>query len=113
MSECLGMVIKKYTARGDVIGELGVIYGTPRAASIVVAAPSVLWSVDSMTIDAVRGQVETRRRQGYTELLKQCNLFSALDAKQQAGLVEMLQPMEFRQGETIVKEGDEPACWYL
>jgi CRP/FNR family transcriptional regulator, cyclic AMP receptor protein len=51
-----GETIGSLQSRGDIFGEMGIIDGSPRSASIVALEPAVALAMDASYIDRLKGQ---------------------------------------------------------
>lgn len=108
-----GKLVMEYARSGDVIGELAILYSAPRAATVVAACDSYLWSVDRHTMTSVKLHCMEARRSLYDELLRKVRLLEPLTCTERAQVIDNLVPRHFREGEVIIQEGDEGNEFYL
>jgi len=70
--------LKKYI-KGEVFGELSLLYNTPRAASIKSNNSSVLFCLDRDTFNNIVKTASMKKREKYESFLKEVKLFKTLD----------------------------------
>ena len=93
-------------APGSYVGELALLYGHPRAASVLAMTDSHLWSLDRMTFRTIVLKLAHRRRTMYERFLGSVTLLSSLDAQQRSKIADALNREIYEDGKTIVLEGD-------
>lgn len=65
----------KTVGPGDYFGELALIYGTPRAATVKAVTPVKLWAIDRMTYRKIIMGQTLKKRSMYENFLKKVPLF--------------------------------------
>lgn len=91
---------------GSSVGELALLYGHPRAASVLAMEDSHLWSLDRMTFRTIVLKLAHRRRMMYEGFLSGVELLSSLDAQQRSKIADALNREVYKSGTTVVVEGD-------
>jgi cAMP-dependent protein kinase regulator len=65
----------KTVGPGDYFGELALIYGTPRAATVKAVSSVKLWAIDRMTYRKIVMGQTLKKRAMYENFLKKVPLF--------------------------------------
>uniref|UniRef100_A0A915LSR3 Cyclic nucleotide-binding domain-containing protein n=1 Tax=Meloidogyne javanica TaxID=6303 RepID=A0A915LSR3_MELJA len=91
---------------GGSFGELALIYGTPRAATVVAKTPTVkLWAIDRLTYRAILMGSTMRKRKMYDEFLSKVSILADLDKWERANVADALEQCQFEPGTRIVEQG--------
>lgn len=98
---------------GDSFGELALMYGTRRQASVEATEDSVVWAVDRYVFRTTMVTISEERLQKHESFLAKVDLFSPLLANERTKIAEALERVIFRSGEDVVKEGEEGDCFFL
>jgi cAMP-dependent protein kinase regulator len=107
-------VLVKTCHDGDYFGELALIFGTPRAATVTVASESCrLWAIDRLSYRKIIMGLNMQKRARYESILKTVPLLSSMDNYERLTIADALQPKDFKAGEVIVKQGDLGQEFYL
>ncbi|KAJ2930211.1 hypothetical protein H1R20_g6873, partial [Candolleomyces eurysporus] len=101
----LGRLVKECKAGGS-FGELALMYGHPRAASVLAVEPSTLWALDRITFRTIILKAAHRRRTMYEQFLATVPLLSSLDAAERSKIADALVSSTYKDGEAVVKQGD-------
>ena len=99
--------------RGNSFGELALLYSAPRAASVVSTTPCKLYRLDQITFRSILQSHNVSSDMEKMELLRQVDFLNDLDPQDVHKLAAAMKPRTFKQGETIVKKGDEGDVFYL
>jgi cAMP-dependent protein kinase regulator len=91
---------------GSYVGELALLYGHPRTASVLAMTDSHLWSLDRMTFRTIVLKLAHRRRMMYEGFLDGVELLSSLNAQQKSKIADALTRETYGEGTTVVAEGD-------
>ena len=91
---------------GSSFGELALMYGHPRAASVVAIQDSTLWSLDRITFRTIILKAAHRRRTLYEHFLSGVPLLTSLSATERSKVADALVSKVYQDGEAVVKEGD-------
>jgi len=91
---------------GFSFGELALIYGTPRAATIKAKTDVKLWGIDRDSYRRILMGSTIRKRKMYEEFLSKVSILESLDKWERLTVADALEPVQFTDGEEIVKQGD-------
>jgi len=91
---------------GTSFGDLALMYGHPRAATVLSVEPSTLWSVDRITFRTIILKVAHRRRTMYEQFLSSVTLLSSLDAQERSKIADALVSTVYLDGESVVRQGE-------
>lgn len=98
---------------GDSFGELALLHGTLRSASIKTIERSTFWSVDRNTFRKVVQSLNSLYYQENKEFLLKIQIFSILTEDQLEALLSALTTQKFGPGVKIVNDGDPGDLFYL
>lgn len=90
---------------GSCFGELALMYGHPRAASVVAMEASTLWSLDRITFRTIILKAAHRKRTMYEQFLSTVNLLSSLDPPERSKIADALVSSVYVDGEAVVRQG--------
>jgi len=91
---------------GGSFGELALIYGTPRAATVVAKSDMVtLWAIDRGSYRAILMGSTMRKRKMYDEFLSKVQILADLDKWERANVADALERCDFAQGTHVVEQG--------
>ncbi|KAI0952593.1 hypothetical protein AcV7_008344 [Taiwanofungus camphoratus] len=91
---------------GSSFGELALMYGHPRAATVLAMEPSTLWSLDRITFRTIILKAAHRRRTMYEQFLSSVPLLTSLEPEERSKIADALVSRVFMDGEAIVRQGD-------
>jgi cAMP-dependent protein kinase regulator len=91
---------------GTTFGELALMYGHPRAATVLSIEPSTLWSLDRITFRTIILKVAHRRRTMYEHFLSSVTLLSSLDAQERSKIADALASTVYLDGDSVVRQGE-------
>jgi cAMP-dependent protein kinase regulator len=100
-----GRKVAECTA-GTSFGELALMYGHPRAATVFSVEPSTLWRVDRITFRTIILKSAHRRRTMYEHFLSTVPLLSSLQPEERSKIADALTSKVYVDGEVVVKQGD-------
>ena len=99
---------------GDVVGELALMYSSPRAATVrCVQAPCSVWKVSRQTLQSITQSDSKKVGQHAVDKLNQVELLNGLTTAQKNVIAETLVPMHFKQGAKIINQGDDGHAFYI
>jgi len=98
---------------GGSFGELALIYGTPRAATIKAKSDVKLWGLDRDTYRRILMGSTIRKRKTYDELLSKVKILEDLDKWERLTVADALEPVTFREGDRIVEQGEPGDEFYI
>uniref|UniRef100_A0A1I7SPX3 cAMP-dependent protein kinase regulatory subunit n=1 Tax=Bursaphelenchus xylophilus TaxID=6326 RepID=A0A1I7SPX3_BURXY len=90
---------------GGSFGELALIYGTPRAATIKAKTDVKLWAIDRLTYRAILMGSTMRKRKMYDEFLSRVQILADLDKWERANVADALERCDFEPGTHVVEQG--------
>ncbi|KAG7439766.1 camp-dependent protein kinase regulatory subunit [Guyanagaster necrorhizus] len=91
---------------GTSFGELALMYGHPRAATVLSTEPSTLWALDRITFRTIILKVAHRRRTMYEHFLSSVALLSSLDAAERSKIADALVSKVYTDGDAVVRQGE-------
>jgi serine/threonine protein phosphatase PrpC/CRP-like cAMP-binding protein len=93
-------------------GELSLMYGKPRAASVFALTDGKLWSLDRRIFKRVVLRPKDHRRD-ILKVLKKVELFKALNLNQLQRLIDLMSESHYSAGERIIRQGDLGDTFYV
>lgn len=93
-------------APGNSFGDLALMYGHLRAATVVAIEPSTLWALDRITFRTIILKAAHRRRTMYEQFLSSVTLLSSLDAAEKSKIADALVSTIYGDGEAVVRQGE-------
>ena len=116
--EDVGSVKVGTYADGSAFGELALIYGSPRAATITATETCQLWRLKRGWYHGVVGQHRRRLHKEKVDFLPNVKLEKRtfgdiFTADQIDSMAQLLLQEYFREGEAIVREGEEGDTFYI
>ncbi|KAJ7742452.1 cyclic nucleotide-binding-like protein [Mycena maculata] len=91
---------------GTSFGELALMYGHPRAATVMSIEASTLWALDRITFRTIILKAAHKRRTMYEHFLSTVTLLSSLDASERSKIADALVSNVYMDGEAIVRQGE-------
>lgn len=98
---------------GGSFGELALIYGTPRAATIKAKTDVKLWGIDRDSYRRILMGSTIRKRKMYEEFLSRVSILENLDKWERLTVADALEPVGFEDKETIVRQGEPGDDFYI
>lgn len=98
---------------GGSFGELALIYGTPRAATVKAKTDVKLWGIDRDSYRRILMGSTIRKRKMYEEFLSRVSILENLDKWERLTVADALEPVRFDNGETIVRQGEPGDDFYI
>jgi cGMP-dependent protein kinase len=103
---------------GSAFGELALMYGSPRAATIRAKKECKLWCIDRKTFRGITGQHKLKQAERNVEFLGKVKigekvLGDVLKASDLDTMSLALQKDTFRKGDVIVREGERGDIFYV
>ncbi|KAH8302218.1 hypothetical protein KR044_004174 [Drosophila immigrans] len=100
-------------SEGGSFGELALIYGTPRAATVRAKSDVKLWGIDRDSYRRILMGSTIRKRKMYEEFLSRVSILESLDKWERLTVADSLETCAFEDGETIVKQGAAGDDFYI
>ncbi|KAG7097116.1 hypothetical protein E1B28_004494 [Marasmius oreades] len=91
---------------GNSFGELALMYGHPRAATVLSIEPSTLWALDRITFRTIILKAAHRRRTMYEHFLSTVPLLASLEGAEKSKIADALVSRVYVDGEAVVKQGE-------
>jgi len=91
---------------GGSFGELALIYGTPRAATVKAKTDVKLWALDRDTYRRILMGSTIRKRKMYDELLSKVKILEDLDKWERLTVADALEPVTFKEGDRVIEQGE-------
>ncbi|KAF8772019.1 cAMP-dependent protein kinase regulatory subunit-like isoform X2 [Argiope bruennichi] len=98
---------------GGSFGELALIYGTPRAATVKAKTDIKLWAIDRDTYRRILMGSTIRKRKMYQEFLSKVSVLESLDEWEKLTVADALEPVQFNDGDVIVEQGQPGDDFYI
>ncbi|XP_026316831.1 cAMP-dependent protein kinase type I regulatory subunit isoform X2 [Hyposmocoma kahamanoa] len=98
---------------GGSFGELALIYGTPRAATVRARTTLKLWGLDRDSYRRILMGSTIRKRRMYDEFLSRVSILESLEKWERLTVADALEPVSFNDGETIVRQGEPGNDFYI
>ncbi|XP_010769343.1 cAMP-dependent protein kinase type I-alpha regulatory subunit-like isoform X1 [Notothenia coriiceps] len=90
---------------GGSFGELALIYGTPRAASVRAKSDVKLWGIDRDSYRRILMGSTLRKRKMYEEFLSKVSILESLDKWERLMVADALETVHFEDSQKIVVQG--------
>ncbi|EGC30584.1 cAMP-dependent protein kinase regulatory subunit [Dictyostelium purpureum] len=98
---------------GGSFGELALIYGSPRAATVIARTDVRLWALNGSTYRRILMDQTIRKRRLYEEFLEKVSILRHIDKYERVSLADALEPCSFHDGEVIVRQGEPGDKFYI
>ncbi|KAL2091581.1 hypothetical protein ACEWY4_013844 [Coilia grayii] len=108
----LSICVGKYDNKGS-FGELALMYNTPRAATIIAKQQGALWALGRATFHRLIVKNNAKKRRMYEAFVESVPLLKSLELSERMKIVDVLGMKSFKDGELIIKQGDEADCFYI
>jgi cAMP-dependent protein kinase regulator len=94
-------------------GELALIYNTPRKATVKAKTAVKLWAIDRDTYRRILMSSIIKKRKLYNEFLSKVSIIASLDEYERLTIADALTPVEFSDGDIVVKQGEPGDDFYI
>jgi len=98
---------------GGSFGELALIYGTQRAATVKATTDVTLWAIDRITYRKILMGATIKKRKMYENFLEKVPILAPLNHWERLTVADALEPESYHDGETIVRQGDRGDCFFI
>jgi len=100
---------------GGSFGELALIYGTPRAATVKAATTTdvKLWGIDRDSYRRILMGSTIRKRKMYEEFLSKVDILENLDKWERLTVADALEATSFEDGDTVVTQGESGTDFFM
>jgi hypothetical protein len=99
-----------YTSPGAAFGELSLMYGKPRAASVKAKTAGRLWSIDRLAFRAV---LMKRKQGGLLKMLQQFTFLSTVSYPRLQRLCDLATEENFNDGEVVASAEMKDQSWTM
>lgn len=94
-------------------GELALLYGAPRAATVRAVTAGTIWKVDRATFRSTLAAASSKAKNAIRKGLKQVEVLKGLTETQLELVVDSVTTVKFEKGTQIIKKGDKGDTFYL
>lgn len=94
-------------------GELALMYNCSRSATVMAVTDGILWCLRRSTFKQIIVGTAQEKKQKYEELLQRVPLLSILTHFERMSLADALETQTFKEGQCILREGEEAHCMYF
>ena len=108
-----GVVVGNPCRRGQIFGELALLYGCPRAATVSAVADSTVWQLDRTSFRNIVAHNTQGAKETTLDVLDNVEHLKDLNPTQKLRLVDALCETTYQQGELIIKKGDPGTIFYI
>lgn len=98
---------------GSSFGELALMYGHPRAATVLAVTPCTLWRLDRVAFRTIILKAAHGRRSMYEDFLKTVPLLAHLAPEERSKVADALVSTTVEDGEAVVREGEMGDMFYF
>lgn len=91
---------------GNSFGELALMYGHPRAATVQAIEPSTVWALDRITFRTIILKAAHRRRTMYEHFLSSVPLLCSLEPGERSKIADALVSRVYPDGEAVLRQGE-------
>lgn len=91
---------------GQYFGELALISGSTRSATVVADGHVECWAIDQTTYLGLLKEQHLKKRQQYRALLRNVPFLSVLEDYEILLVADALQPVNPNKGDVVIKQGD-------
>jgi len=106
-----GVEVMKYTKAGECFGELSLMYGKPRAATVTAVSDGELWTLDQLAFRAIL--MKRTSHENLLKVLSAVSIFKPLSLPQLQRLGDSMQEQTIASGEKIITQGDHGDTFYI
>jgi len=98
---------------GTSFGEKALLYGCPRAATCLATTEALLWAVDRVTFRHMIANTEESNLAANKRALRGVPILSSLSESQLSTLSSVVEVVEFKPGDVIIRKGDTGDSFYM
>jgi len=99
--------------KGEGFGELALIYGNPRAATVIAKTEVTLWAIDRVSYRATLMDTTIKKRAMYEKFLEKVPLLAQCTKYELNTIADALETESYTQGTVIIKEGEPGDAFYI
>jgi cGMP-dependent protein kinase len=105
--------IKKTLNKGEMFGDLALLYNAPRSASIRAAENSEFWALDRFSFRAILDKISSQNFASNRSYLDRIKFFDAFSVQQKDNLASYIIIEKYFPGQSIVNKGDMANSYYV
>lgn len=90
--------------KGEIFGELALIYDCPRTGTVQALSNSTVWKIDRLTFRSILTCISEQERNKLKEFLKTINIFSSLTDIQINQIASIVKSEEYNESVSLVNE---------
>ncbi|XP_017278839.1 cGMP-dependent protein kinase 1 [Kryptolebias marmoratus] len=99
--------------RGDVFGELAILYNCKRTATVKAKAAVHLWCMERQTYRTIITNKSKKKREQLMGFLKTSRTLKDLNDVQLSKIIDSMEEVKFQDKDVIVREGSEGNTFYI
>mmetsp|Transcript_11940 Transcript_11940/g.17800 ORF Transcript_11940/g.17800 Transcript_11940/m.17800 type:complete len:1058 (+) Transcript_11940:168-3341(+) len=99
--------------KGDLVGDLALLYDAPVSETITARTQSDLWCISRFTFRRLLKEVSEGELSRRCAFLAQTDLCRALSSFERFTIAEALEEVKYEEGDIVVRQGDEGDCMYF
>jgi cAMP-dependent protein kinase regulator len=103
--------VTEYSA-GAVFGELALMYGEPRAATVSTTSDCQLWCLDRTTFKNIMMK-QNNEQYSVVKFLDKLPILKPLSSYERTRFAEALTEVSFSPGQAVIKQGEQGDCCYI
>ncbi|KAJ8602661.1 hypothetical protein CTAYLR_004107 [Chrysophaeum taylorii] len=109
----IGEKVVKSCGPGDSFGELAVVYGAPRAASVVATTDAVVWAIDRATFRSATARVRAKTKERVLDSLGKVELLEGLTEEQLDAVADAVRCLRYPAGTRIITKNETGNAFYM
>lgn len=99
--------------KGDIFGQLALLYNAPRAASVASRVQSSVWELHRETFNNIVLLAVQSKRAQCADMLRKVPIFQRLSENDLQTVVDAMKMESFAQGQTIITQGEIGEHFYV
>lgn len=107
------ILVKTYF-RGEIFGELSILYNSPRAATVIATSDNVsLLKLNRETFSVIVKEGAKQKLEKYESFIKNVEIFSTMGPYEILKICDALFEMDFNRGDYVITEGELDDYFYI
>jgi len=103
----------KQLEKGESFGELALLYGAPRSASITAVTDCLFWVLERKNFKKIVDHINHINLEENKQFVQTVSILSFIEKDQKTTLCSNLIKETYEEGATIIKEGNIANCLYI
>lgn len=99
--------------KGNVFGELALLYNTPRSASVRAETNSIVYTISRAVFNVIVKNSLIKRHEIFNKLIEKVDFLSQLSTYQKQKISDCLVIENFEEGDVVIKQDDEAKKMYF